>query len=339
MMALWFAGLLASVILDGGVQGTHRVLLMSHPNHVQVETENGSSWFFALPEGRPTHLALTPGRVWVLDAARRVVEGYDLQGGLQVRYALPEDLGPIRELTVWMNHPVVLDAQGTLAIVDRPAWTERLALPGLVHPTDLQFVNGEWWVLDRAPSGLLGYRMWLRVYDLHGRLLRSVRLPAELTLGVDLQVDPLTGTLRVLDAAQPRIWKVDPQTGTLLGADTLLSGGNIALLDTWNGALWVITLGTTSGVDPVQGIGVAAGQEPAAPHTPTASLQLSVQMRTLHLRAPGGTADVLDALGRRVARVTFSGASSRTLRLHTGFYWVVWTSPEGTALRKRVVIP
>ena len=338
MMALWFAGLLASVVLDGDVQGAQRFLLLSHPNQVLVETENGASWRFDLPEGRPTHLVAYPGGLWILDAARRVVEGYDLQGNLQVAYSLPEGLGRVRELTLWMDQPVVLDDRGYLGILNRPDWTEVLPLSGVVHAVDLQFINGSWWVLDRAPSGMLGMRMWLRTYDLHGHPQQSLRLPADITLGVDMALDPQTGNLRVLDAAKPRIWIVDPQTGTLVGTDTLLSGGNIALLSTWNGTLWVVTLGTSTGVVPVGGIGVAASQEPFRMTSPV-TLQLHVQPHALGIRAPRGTVRILDVLGRTVSRVRVAQDRLRMLPMRTGLYWVIWTSPEGITLRKRVVIP
>ncbi len=331
LLAIWMA-----VPVDGAVQGPWRALLETRPNRVVLAHQGGTTRTFPLPNGRPSHIAFAQdGTLWVFDAARRVLERWDLQGNRLVSRSLPEGLGVIREMVPYAGGTALMDAAGNLVLVEGNA-VEQMTLPGLTIPRDLLAVGSEWWVLDRTSSGFLGMKMRLVRFDLHGRFLNAVDLPSGVVVGVDMQHNPADSTLLILDAARPVVVTVHAYQGTLLAEDSLGVGGNVALLPAWRGTPWVVSLGAPEGVLPLDSLSVIRQE-----YLPVreGAFRYTVRRGVLEFQAPSGRVQVLDVLGRTVVRRTVGVPASFRVRLVPGHYWLLWEPGDGTARKFRVVIP
>ncbi len=321
--------LLAGIPVDGGVEAGIRAVLEVRPNRVVVIPEAGEGWAFPLPPGNPTHLALSGGRVWVVDPARGVLEAYDLNGNRWRSKPLPPGIR-VREMTPVLERVVLLGDRG----IYWGGYGDSLVLGDLEEPRDLLWVNGEWWVIHRT-FGAFSARMWLHVYDENGTLLRAVLLPPEVVVGVDMQYDPQDSVLTLLDAARLEIFYIHAYTGALLARDSLGVGGNVRLLPSWRGTRWVISLGASRGIFPLDSVVV---QREEFPHAPPEALRYTLRPRMLEVSVPSGEVRVVDLLGREVTRHAFRQPARVAIPLRPGHYWLFWTI--GTRVhRVRVVMP
>ncbi len=334
-MMIWLAIWMA-VPVDGAVQGFWRALLEAQPNRVVLTHQGGTTRTFALPAGRPTHLAFVPdGTLWILDAARRVLERWDPQGNLLESRPLPAGLGVVREMVYYPGGLALLDAAGALVLLEGNV-VERIPLPGLTIPLDLLAVGQEWWVLDRTSSGFFGMKMRLVRFDLHGGLMDVMDLPSGVVVGVDMLYRPSDSSLMVLDAARPVVVTVHAYQGTLLAEDSLGVGGNVSLLPAWRGTPWVVSLGAPEGVLPLDSIAVVHQE-----HIPATggAFRYAVRPGVLEIQAPAGRIQILDVLGRVTVGRTVASRASLRIRLVSGHYWLLWEPVGGPTRKFRVVIP